>query len=110
MTFELKKGALRAVARTKGGELVSLQDGDGLEYIWQGDPAFWSGQNPILFPTVGTLKEGRVEIGGRTCAMDRHGFARRTEFSVLTQGKDHITLLHGGQRGEPEALPLRLPL
>ena len=24
--------------------------------------------------------------------MTRHGFARRTEFSVLTQGKDHITL------------------
>ena len=40
MTFELKKGDMRAVARSLGGELVSLRDRDGLEYIWQGDPAF----------------------------------------------------------------------
>ena len=92
MIFELKKGGLRASARTLGGELVSLRDGDGLEYIWQGDPAFWSGQNPILFPIVGTLKEGRVEIGGRTCAMDRHGFARRMEFTPVDQGEDFIAL------------------
>ena len=31
MIFELKKGGLRASARTLGGELVSLRDGDGLE-------------------------------------------------------------------------------
>mgnify|MGYP001029492672 FL=1 len=92
MTFELKKGALRAVARTKGGELVSLQDGDGLEYIWQGDPAFWSGQNPVLFPIVGSLKDGRVDIGGKTCEMGRHGFARGSEFAPVEQGEDFVTL------------------
>ena len=92
MTFELKKGELRAVARTKGGELVSLRDGDGLEYIWQGDPAFWTGQNPILFPIVGSLKDGRVDIGGRTCEMGRHGFARNSEFSLAEQGEDFVTL------------------
>ncbi len=92
MTFELKKGSLRAVARTKGGELVSLQDGDGLEYIWQGDPAFWSGQNPVLFPIVGSLKDGRVDIGGKTCEMGRHGFARGSEFAPVEQGEDFVTL------------------
>ena len=92
MTFELKKGALRAVARTKGGELVSLRDGDGLEYIWQGDPAFWSGQNPVLFPIVGSLKDGRVDIGGKTCEMGRHGFARGSEFAPVEQGEDFVTL------------------
>ncbi len=34
MTFELKKGGLRATAQTKGGELVSLRDSGGLEYLW----------------------------------------------------------------------------
>ena len=63
MTFELKKGEMRAVARSLGGELVSLRDGDGLEDIWHGDPAVWAGQNPILFPIVGSLKNGRVDIG-----------------------------------------------
>ena len=92
MTFELKKGSLRAVVRTKGGELVSLQNGEGLEYIWQGDPAFWTGQNPILFPIVGTLKDGRVDINGKHYAMGRHGFARGMEFSLVERGADVITL------------------
>ena len=92
MMFELKKGGLRAAARTLGGELVSLKDGDGLEYIWEGNPAFWSGQNPVLFPIVGSLKEGKVETGGRTCEMGRHGFARGMEFSPVEQGEDFIVL------------------
>ena len=95
MTFELKKGDLRATARSLGGELVSLRDGDGLEYIWQGDPAFWAGQNPILFPIVGSLKDGRVDIGGKTCEMGRHGFARGLEFTPVDQGEDFVTLALG---------------
>ena len=92
MTFELKKGSLRATARTRGGELISFQDGEGLEYIWQGDPAFWSGQNPILFPIVGSLKDGRVEINGGTYEMGRHGFARGMEFAPVEQEEDFVTL------------------
>lgn len=92
MIIELKKGNLRAAVRTLGGELVSLKDGDGLEYIWEGDPTFWSGQNPILFPIVGSLKDGKVDIGGRSYEMGRHGFARRAEFTPAEQGEDFITL------------------
>ena len=33
-----------------------------------------------------------MEIGGRTCAMDRHGFARRMEFTPVDQGEDFIAL------------------
>ena len=92
MTFELKKGELRATAQTRGGELTSLRDGSGREYIWEGDPAFWSGQNPILFPIVGSLKDGRVDIGGTAYEMGRHGFARGMEFTPVEQGEDFVTL------------------
>ena len=92
MTFELKKGGLRAAVQTKGGELVSLRSGDGLEYIWEGDPAFWSGQNPVLFPIVGSLKDGTVNFDGKPYPMDRHGFARRSEFSLAEQGEDYVVL------------------
>lgn len=101
MTFELKKGSLRAAAQTKGGELVSFRDGSGREYIWEGDPAFWSGRNPILFPIVGSLKDGKVEIGGRSYEMGRHGFARGMEFTPIEQGEDFITL---ELRESPETL------
>ena len=92
MTFELKKGELRATAQTKGGELVSVRSGSGREYIWEGDPAFWPGQNPVLFPIVGALKDGRVDIGGTVYKMGRHGFARGMEFTPVEQGEDFVTL------------------
>ena len=92
MRFTLSNGPLKAAVQTKGGELVSLLDGTGTEYIWGGDPAFWSGQNPILFPIVGTLKNGTVDIDGHVCEMSRHGFARTMEFTPVEQGEDFIRL------------------
>ncbi len=91
MRFSLSRGALEAAVQTRGGELVSLRR-DGAEYIWGGDPAFWSGQNPILFPIVGSLKDGRVDVGGRTCRMSRHGFARNLDFTPVEQDGTSVTL------------------
>ena len=93
MTFELKKAGLRAAVRTEGGELVSFLDGAGREYIWEGDPAFWAGQNPILFPIVGSLKEGVVRAGDKSCRMGRHGFARTSEFVPAERGEDFAALV-----------------
>lgn len=81
-----------AVVRTHGGELISLRDGEGTEYLWQGDPAYWSGRNPILFPIVGALKEGEVESAQGVCRMPRHGFARNSEFSLVRQDERSVTL------------------
>ncbi len=92
MIFEMKKGALRATAQTRGGELASLRDGGGREYIWEGDPAFWPGQNPILFPIVGSLLNGKIQINGTTYEMGRHGFARGMEFAPVEQGEDFVAL------------------
>ncbi len=101
MRISLSNGSLRAGVQTLGGELVSLRDRTGTEYIWQGDPAFWSGQNPILFPIVGNLKDGRVDIGGRSFEMARHGIARKSEFAVVEQGEDFAVL---ELRESPETL------
>lgn len=90
MEYILKHGDLTAVAESHGAELVSLKDAAGTEYIWQGDPAYWAGRNPNLFPIVGGLKNGTVSINGSLYQMNRHGFARNSEFSVAEQGEDHI--------------------
>lgn len=92
MRITLRRAGLTALADTMGGELVSLRDREGMEYIWEGDPAYWSGRNPILFPIVGGLKEGTVRIGGKAWEMDRHGFARRMEFTLAEQGEDFVEL------------------
>ena len=92
MELTLRSGGLTAGINTFGGELVSLRDGEGREYIWNGDPAFWSGRNPILFPIVGALKEDRILFDGRPFSMGRHGFARRRDFAPVEQGEDFALL------------------
>ena len=92
MELELKRGGRTARVATHGGELVSYRDENGLEYIWTGDPAYWPGRNPLLFPIVGGLKDGKVRIEGKEVSMNRHGFARTSEFSVVGQGEDWAAL------------------
>ena len=88
MEIQLRQGKLTAKAETLGGELVSLRG--AREYIWNGDPAWWTGRNPLLFPIVGSLKEGTVRFDGRPYAMGRHGFARKSEFVPAETGEDYV--------------------
>ena len=101
MRITLSNPTFQAAVEPRGGELVSLVNRAGLQYIWEGDPAFWSGQNPILFPIVGSLRDGQVDINGQTFRMDRHGFARRSEFTLADQGADFAVL---ELRESPETL------
>lgn len=90
MQMQLHHSQLRAVVDTKGGELISLKDAAGTEYIWSGDPAYWSGRNPILFPIVGKLPGGTARAKGGVCTMPQHGFGRRSTFSVAESGEDFV--------------------
>lgn len=101
MTIELTYGALCGTVRTMGGELISFRDGEGTEYLWQGDPAVWSGRDPILFPIVGALKDGEVGTPQGVCRLPRHGFARHSAFTVAEQGSGYVTL---ELRDSPETL------
>lgn len=101
MRIEVKRGAYTALVDTKGGELVSFRDEQGIEYIWSGDPSYWSGRNPNLFPVIGSLVDGKVSVGGMIYEMGRHGFARQSEFTVAEQGEDFVVL---ELRHSPETL------
>ncbi|MBQ6833696.1 MAG: hypothetical protein IJO55_04680 [Lachnospiraceae bacterium] len=87
MELILKKGAVQAVVTTKGAELISFKDAGKKEYIWNGNPEYWSGRNPVLFPIVGTLKDGKIEMDGKVCEMGRHGFGRVSEYAVAEQSE-----------------------
>jgi galactose mutarotase-like enzyme len=51
--------------------------------LWDGNPTFWNGRAPLLFPIVGSLAGGIYRIADKTYALSRHGFARRKPFEVL---------------------------
>lgn len=64
-----------------GGTLSSIKDKNGLEYLWQGIPEFWSGTAPILFPICGSLRNDKAQIGGdMQTEMPRHGIVRKSKF------------------------------
>jgi len=67
-----------------GAEMQSLTSTDGRAWLWNGDPTFWSGRSPILFPIVGKAPGDKVGIDGKSYAMAQHGFARRREFALTT--------------------------
>ena len=92
MELELKRGGRTARVETLGAELVSYRDEGDREYIWSGDPAYWPGRNPLLFPIVGGLKDGKIYVKGKEVSMERHGFARRCEFAVTGRGEDWAEL------------------
>ncbi|MBB5684053.1 aldose 1-epimerase family protein [Sphingobium boeckii] len=84
-------GLTAKIARL-GAELVSLRDPQHRELMSDGDPAYWTGRAPILFPIVGRLDGDRYTLDGDRYALPQHGFARRTEFAIAEQGESHVRL------------------
>lgn len=82
MILTLKTELASVDIRTKGAQVVSFLDAENVQYLWQGDKAYWGGQSPILFPIVGGLRNGKTIIDGQEYAMVRHGFARASEFTA----------------------------
>lgn len=90
MVISLHSGGVHALADTSGAELVSFQDSEGTEHLWQGDSTVWSGRNPILFPAVGALKGGGAFFDHVFYPLSRHGFVRGKEFAVTARGDDFV--------------------
>lgn len=75
-----------------GAELQRLTDAAGRDWLWDGDPAWWTGRAPVLFPIVGTLNRDRFRWHGETYGLPRHGFARRSSFDVAQHDSDGLIL------------------
>lgn len=87
----LQIGCAKGIADTYGGELISYTN-EGKEYIWTGDPAFWNGHAPVLFPFVSALKDWKVKFGGKEYSLTtKHGFARKSEFELVECTDTKIT-------------------
>ena len=82
---------LTVSVKERGAELCSIRKADGTEVLWHGDPTFWKGQAPILFPTIGKLQDGRYQLDGQTYELAPHGFARTMDFTLINQQPDSLT-------------------
>ena len=92
MTHILKNDLLTVEISEKGAEVISVKSCDGYEFIWQGDPKYWAGHNPTMFPICGRLFGGKYTLNGKEYEMNIHGFARHATFSVEEVNKTYIRL------------------
>lgn len=89
MVIQIKNEYLVASFVTRGAELTSLKS-NGTEYIWEGNSEFWDKQSPILFPTIGSLKDDTYFFNGQKYHLPRHGFAREKEFQITKHTENSV--------------------
>lgn len=97
MIYTLSNNEISIKVDSFGAELKSLADiNTGMEYMWEGNPVYWKRTSPVLFPLVGSLKNGKYTFEGKEYPMSQHGFARDMEFEMTRCGEDeiHFTLLY----------------
>lgn len=111
MNYTIQNENLTVETRSFGGELTSIKDSTGKEYLWQGNPEFWHGQAPVLFPIVGSLRDKKAVIGGdKTCCMERHGVARKKEFCMTELTKNSVTFSLSSDAETKERYPFDFKL
>ncbi len=90
----LENDHLRVLLSPVGGTLQSIYGKKtDIEYLWQGDKAYWGGRAPNLFPFVGRLYEKKYTVHGKEYEMGIHGFVNRRELTVETQEAEKCVFL-----------------
>jgi len=94
MDFTIENAYLKVTVTTQGAQIKSVtRKCDGVEHIWQADPAVWGYHTPILFPYAGKLVDGKMEAKGKLYEGCRqHGFARNLEHTPVFCGENSIVL------------------
>lgn len=93
-----------------GAELKSIVDKNGEERLWQGDPAWWNGQAPLLFPVCGCLAESKYLHDGKEYEFTPHGFARKKEFALENTDGVRAVFLLKSDAGTLEIYPFEFEL
>ena len=76
MLLTLKNQGYTVTLETVGAELKSYKSEAGKEFVWNSDPKFWPRSSPLLFPSIGNLRNGKTIINGQEYEIPRHGFVR----------------------------------
>jgi len=91
MIQTISNNHLSVTVVSKGAELQSIYGKqNSIEYMWSGDPAYWGKKSPVLFPTVGELKNQAYTYNGQQYKLSRHGFARELEFELTQHSEDSL--------------------
>lgn len=89
--MKLKNDKLTLQFSEFGGTLTSIKDVDSVEYLWQGNPEYWSGQAPVLFPICGSVRNNQtIYADGTKGVIPRHGLVRKENFKLEQLNEDSV--------------------
>lgn len=89
-TVSISNSHLEVEINPFGAELWSIQDKKGNEYLWQGDPEYWGGRAPNMFPVNVRFKDERFTYNGKEYEMPRMGLAKISTFKIAEKQKDKV--------------------
>ncbi len=83
MIYTIENKVMKIAVDTSGAQLASVQTKpDEKEYLWQGDPAYWTGRAYNLFPTIGRMYKNTYTYRGKSYSLLPHGIARYRVFQL----------------------------
>ena len=88
MIYTISNGIIQLSVNSFGGSMTSIKY-LGEERQWQGGE-FWQGQDVVIFPIIGHA--GAYEVEGKTFTPKSHGVARYSEFTLVENSGQKITL------------------
>ena len=85
MLYTIRNEDLMAQVSSSGAQLMSLEGKNHTQYLWQGNPRYWSDRSLTIFPYVARLTKGCYRYKGKFYHMPIHGFGPSSDFSVFEQ-------------------------
>ena len=109
MITTLSNKCLKVTIDSLGAEIQSINKG-GKELIWEGDPKFWTGHSPVLFPICGGLKDDKFLYDGKEYNLPKHGFAKTKEFKLESATNEKAVYLLCSDEETLKVYPFRFEL
>ncbi len=91
MNTTIRKDNYSATISTLGAELISLEK-DGKNILWNRNQKYWGDSALVLFPFVGRNYSDTYTYNNEEYNIGIHGFGPKSEFSIINQSEDSITL------------------
>ncbi|MGT2771710.1 aldose 1-epimerase family protein [Streptococcus marimammalium] len=91
--LSLSNDFLTVTFSENGATLTSIKDKEGIEYLWQGEANYWSGQAPVLFPNCGSVRDDKTIFASANHvegSLPRHGLVRKKVFDVTHHDENSI--------------------
>ena len=106
----LKYGNVEITVADRGAELRSYKV-DGEEFMWDRKPEFWAASSPVLFPFVGSIKNGAYSYNGKEYKIStRHGFARTEDFELVEKTENSLKFRFSSNKETLEKYPFEFEL